>query len=123
MYDIYGSQGLEAGLELGDKLASPADLKREWAAFQARAAAARVEAKVAHRGAYVVRVDATEAVGCLHGQGDGGGRPLPHWLLSPEAAPEVAGMAMSTQVQVPLGGAAAATVGGQVGVRRGRGVV
>jgi len=123
VYDIYGAQGLEAGLELGDKLASPDDLKKEWAAFQARTAAAAVEAKVAHRGAYVVRVDATDAVGGLGRAGKAGAAPGAALvaLLSPQTAPEVAAMAMSTQVQVPLGARSAATVGGQVGVRRGAG--
>lgn len=107
IYDIYGKQGLEAGLQLGDKLKSTEELRKEWAAFQARRAAATLEARVAHRGAYVVKVDASGAL--LQGA------PLINTL----ALPDLAGMAMSTQVQVPIGERAGATLGGQVATRRG----
>ena len=110
IYDIYGKQGLEAGLQLGDKLKSTEELRKEWAAFQARRAAATLEARVAHRGAYVVKVDASGALL------QGGGAPLPNNAL---ALPDLAGMAMSTQVQVPIGERAGATLGGQVATRRG----
>lgn len=107
VYDIYGTQGLEAGLTVGTKLKSTDELRREWEAFRAKQAAARLDAKVAHRGAYVVKVDATE-------------------LVSPYdetvgRTPDLAGMAMTTQVHIPLGDAAGATLGGQVSVRRGAG--
>ena len=107
IYDIYGKQGLEAGLQLGDKLKSTEELRKEWATFQARRAAATLEARVAHRGAYVVKVDASGAL--LQDAS----------LVNSLALPDLAGMAMSTQVQVPLGERAGATLGGQVATRRG----
>jgi hypothetical protein len=107
IYDIYGKQGLEAGLQLGDKLKSADELRKEWAAFQARRAAATLEARVAHRGAYVVKVDASGAL--LQDAS----------LVNSIALPDLAGMAMSTQVQVPLGEKAGATLGGQVATRKG----
>lgn len=109
IYDIYGKQGLEAGLQLGDKLKSTEELRKEWAAFQARRAAATLEARVAHRGAYVVKVDASGALLQQSRQESDNVITLP----------DLAGMAMSTQVQVPLGERAGATLGGQVATRRG----
>jgi hypothetical protein len=107
VYDIYGAQGLDAGLTVGTKLQSVEEMRAAWAAFQAKAADARLEAKVAHRGAYVVKIDACDAVD--------------PYDASAARAPELAGMAMSTQVHLPLGDRAGATLGGQVGVRRGAG--
>ena len=107
VYDIYGVQGLEAGLTVGTKLKSTDELRREWEAFRAKQATARLDAKVAHRGAYVVKLDATELVSPYD---EGVGR-----------TPDLAGMAMTTQVHIPLGDSAGATLGGQVGVRRGAG--
>jgi hypothetical protein len=67
-YDVYGREGLAAGLEVGPSLAgaaaSAAQLRREWAAFKARAAGReRLEAAAAsHRGYYMAKLDATALV-------------------------------------------------------------
>ena len=62
MYDVYGRQGLAAGLELGPHLRSREELKAAWADFQARQQRQRDDALTAHRGVYMCRIDATAAV-------------------------------------------------------------
>ena len=36
VYDVYGKRGLEAGMELGECLRSPEELKKEFERFQAQ---------------------------------------------------------------------------------------
>ena len=36
VYDIYGKEGLQSGLEVGASLSGPAELKREWERFKKR---------------------------------------------------------------------------------------
>ena len=36
VYDVYGKQGLDAGMELGECLRSPEELKKEFERFQAQ---------------------------------------------------------------------------------------
>ena len=36
MYDVYGKQGLTAGLQVGPKLRGREELKEEWERFQAQ---------------------------------------------------------------------------------------
>jgi DnaJ family protein C protein 11 len=55
VYDVYGKEGLTAGLSVGTKLKSTEELRREWEAFKAQQQRAREEAMAHHRGIYVCR--------------------------------------------------------------------
>jgi DnaJ family protein C protein 11 len=55
VYDVYGKEGLSAGLSVGTKLKSTDDLRKEWEAFKAQQQRAREEARAHHRGIYVCR--------------------------------------------------------------------
>lgn len=57
VYDVYGKEGLAAGLSVGTKLKSTEELRREWEAFKAQQQRAREEAMAHHRGIYMCRVD------------------------------------------------------------------
>ena len=62
VYDVYGREGLSAGLEVGPKLRGVEELRAEWAAFKARQAAVADEALSNHRGLYLCKLDASGAV-------------------------------------------------------------
>jgi len=49
VYDVYGREGLAAGLSVGTKLKSTDELRREWEAFKAQQRRAREEALASHR--------------------------------------------------------------------------
>lgn len=55
VYDVYGKEGLSAGLSVGTKLKSTDELRKEWEAFKAQQQRAREEAMANHRGIYVCR--------------------------------------------------------------------
>lgn len=55
VYDVYGKEGLSAGLSVGTKLKSTDELRKEWEAFKAQQQRAREEAMAHHRGIYVCR--------------------------------------------------------------------
>lgn len=55
VYDVYGKEGLSAGLSVGTKLKSTDDLRKDWEAFKAQQQRAREEARAHHRGIYVCR--------------------------------------------------------------------
>eukprot|EP00879_Flechtneria_rotunda_P006476 GHRR01006805.1.p1 GENE.GHRR01006805.1~~GHRR01006805.1.p1 ORF type:complete len:656 (+),score=249.29 GHRR01006805.1:248-2215(+) len=57
VYDVYGKEGLVAGLTVGTKLRSTDELRKEWEAFQAQQRRAREEATAQHRGIYICKVD------------------------------------------------------------------
>ena len=38
IYDVYGLQGLQSGLEVGESLRNPSDLKKEFERFKAKQA-------------------------------------------------------------------------------------
>ncbi|WIA19108.1 hypothetical protein OEZ85_003756 [Tetradesmus obliquus] len=57
VYDVYGKEGLNAGMSLGTKLKNTDELRKEWEAFKAQQRAAREEAAASHRGIYICRVD------------------------------------------------------------------
>lgn len=57
VYDVYGKEGLSAGLSVGTKLKSTDELRKEWDAFKAQQQRAREEAMAHHRGIYICRVD------------------------------------------------------------------
>lgn len=61
IYDVYGREGLAAGLEVGDRLKSRDELRAEWEAFQSKQKKEALEAAVNYRGVYVFKVDATGA--------------------------------------------------------------
>ena len=56
VYDIYGKEGLAAGLSVGTKLKNTEELKREWEEFKARQRRSREEATAQHRGVYQCKV-------------------------------------------------------------------
>ena len=49
IYDVYGLEGLSAGLALGEPARSKDDMRREWEAFQAKRRRERVDAQVGGR--------------------------------------------------------------------------
>eukprot|EP00775_Hariotina_reticulata_P001748 gene1748-2089_t len=57
VYDVYGKEGLAAGLSVGTKLKGTDELRREWEAFKAQQRRAREEALASHRGTYICKVD------------------------------------------------------------------
>eukprot|EP00877_Chromochloris_zofingiensis_P007619 jgi/Chrzof1/310/Cz01g10230.t1 len=62
VYDIYGKEGLTAGLEIGTKLKSIEELRQEWLEFKAKTERQRQEAMTNHRGYYLCKIDATKLV-------------------------------------------------------------
>jgi hypothetical protein len=68
VYDVYGKEGLAAGLSLGTKLKSTEELRREWEAFRAQQRRAREEALATHRGTYICRCVVCLSV-CVRGPG------------------------------------------------------
>ncbi|KAL4442759.1 hypothetical protein ABPG77_006753 [Micractinium sp. CCAP 211/92] len=62
IYDVYGKEGLAAGLQLGDKLKTRDELRAEWEAFQKQQKKAELEASVNYRGVYQFKIDATALV-------------------------------------------------------------
>lgn len=56
VYDVYGKEGLAAGLSVSTKLNNTEDLKREWEEFKARQRRAKEEAMAQHRGMYQCKV-------------------------------------------------------------------
>eukprot|EP00882_Tetradesmus_deserticola_P017811 GHRQ01019103.1.p1 GENE.GHRQ01019103.1~~GHRQ01019103.1.p1 ORF type:complete len:179 (+),score=76.34 GHRQ01019103.1:593-1129(+) len=57
VYDVYGKEGLAAGMTLGTKLKDTEELRKQWEAFKAQQRSAREEAAASHRGIYICRVD------------------------------------------------------------------
>lgn len=55
VYDVYGKEGLSAGLSVGTKLKGTDELRKEWEAFKAQQRRAKEEAMAHHRGIYVCR--------------------------------------------------------------------
>eukprot|EP00798_Chlamydomonas_sp_ICE-L_P016635 gene16635-22884_t len=62
IYDVYGKQGLEAGMELGESLRDPKDFRREFEDFRQRTEQQRLEDGTIHKGHYLCRVDASELI-------------------------------------------------------------
>lgn len=123
IYDVYGKEGLEAGMEVGERLRDPTELKREFERFKAKQvptltlpayipktkglqslklspcvqAEERQEASVAHRGMYIFKVDACD-------------------LMNPydtdvDHTPELISVATTNSVQIPVSETFAASVG------------
>jgi len=88
IYDVYGRVGLEAGMEVGPHLSDLKDLRREWEAFQAKAAAARIEAEAAPQSHVQIKVWAVDTV-----------RDLWEGRFPPRA-PKMASATMSSSVQM-----------------------
>jgi len=57
VYDVYGMEGLNSGLELGSKLSSREELRAQWTAFKTRKRHAEVEAAVNYSGVCVLGLD------------------------------------------------------------------
>ena len=53
MYDLYGHEGLRAGLQLGPRLRSREEIRAEFEALKASRLRQEAEARVAYRGNYV----------------------------------------------------------------------
>ena len=89
VYDIYGEEGLKAGMDLVDAAGkSREELRKEWEAFRAREHRERVDTSVNFRGKYVFRVDATAFV-----------RPYSKHVAR---HPEISSVYMTSGVDVPL---------------------
>jgi DnaJ family protein C protein 11 len=88
VYDVYGAEGLAAGMELSGPARPREEMRAEFEAFRAAQRRDRLEASVNHRGAYVFRVDATAAVSPY-------ARDLPR-------APEITNIYMTSGVDVPV---------------------
>jgi hypothetical protein len=63
VYDVYGKEGLSAGLSVGTKLKGTDELRKEWEAFKAQQRRAKEEAMAHHRGIYVCRYVCTWGLG------------------------------------------------------------
>ncbi len=71
MYDLYGHEGLRAGLELGPRLKTREEIRAEFESLKAARAARAAEARVNYRGSYMFGARALRAVA---GGGAGTGR-------------------------------------------------
>eukprot|EP00955_Chlamydomonas_euryale_P055596 356157-Chlamydomonas_euryale.AAC.4 len=60
VYDIYGREGLAAGMEIGDWLHNVNDLKKEWEEFKQRKEKEREESATTIKALYQCRIDATD---------------------------------------------------------------
>ncbi|KDD72830.1 hypothetical protein H632_c2840p0, partial [Helicosporidium sp. ATCC 50920] len=96
VYDVYGREGLAAGLTVSADVAGRARQRADWEAFQARRGAGGpstgggLQSEVDHRGAYVFKVDATALASPY----------APSSLAS--RAPELSSMSMSSVVDVAV---------------------
>ncbi|EFN53601.1 hypothetical protein CHLNCDRAFT_58555 [Chlorella variabilis] len=88
IYDVYGKEGLTAGLEVGDRLKTRDELRAEWEAFQTKQKKEALEASVNYRGVYVFKTDATALV-----------RP---YSRSVARTPELTSIYMTSGLDVPL---------------------
>lgn len=88
VYDVYGAEGLSAGLQLSDPGKSRDELRREFEAFRERRRRDALEAAVNYRGLYVFRVNASALV-APYAQG------LPR-------VPELSNIYMTSGVDVPI---------------------
>lgn len=52
MYDLYGHEGLRAGLQLGPRLRSREEIRAEFAALKATRERQEAEERVGYRGSY-----------------------------------------------------------------------
>jgi DnaJ family protein C protein 11 len=76
VYDVYGPEGLTAGLEVGSKLDGPEELRRKWEAFKAQQAKEAEDASVGHRAYYMCMLDAVKLV-----NGDITSVPMPRVIV------------------------------------------
>ena len=53
VYDLYGHEGLQAGLQLGPRLRSREEIRAEFEALKATRLRQQAEARVAYRGSYI----------------------------------------------------------------------
>jgi DnaJ family protein C protein 11 len=88
IYDVYGKEGLTAGLQLGDRLKTRDELRAEWEAFQKKQKKEALEASVNYRGVYIFKVDATALVS--------------PYMPSLPRTPELTSIYMTSGLDVPL---------------------
>ncbi|GAX82917.1 hypothetical protein CEUSTIGMA_g10343.t1 [Chlamydomonas eustigma] len=60
IYDIYGKQGLNAGFELGERLKSREELKKEWEDFKKKQELDKTENSTVIKGQYQCKIDVTD---------------------------------------------------------------
>eukprot|EP00854_Cymbomonas_tetramitiformis_P014562 gene14562-17210_t len=60
IYDIYGMEGLNAGMEITSRLKTPEEIRREHERLMARKNQMKLEARVNHRGSYVFAISLVE---------------------------------------------------------------
>ncbi|KAF8064508.1 ATJ13 [Scenedesmus sp. PABB004] len=104
VYDVYGKEGLTAGLAVGTKLKDVEELRREWEAFKAQQRAAREAAAASHRGIYVCKVDGR---GWAHGD----------WA----ALPQIRMVVVQNSLDVAWSDADVGLLQGQAALRGGQG--
>ena len=108
VYDVYGLEGLRAGLEVGHPLHRAEDIKREFRRFKEEQERERREQRVAYRGQYVFGFAVAPLV-------DSDPRP-------PQEQPvQILSSAMNTNASYAVTDADVLTVGGQAAVRGGLG--
>ena len=108
VYDVYGAEGLRAGLEVGHPLRTAGEVRREFERYKREREMEREDVGVAYRGSYVFGFAAAPMVAADR-------RPAqsqPLQLLS---------VAMSSSASVAVGEADVFTVGGNAASRQGRG--
>ena len=59
VYDVYGMEGIQAGMELAGPYVSREDQKKEWEAFREKKRKEAEEAVMTQKGMYVFKTDAT----------------------------------------------------------------
>lgn len=65
VYDVYGKEGLQAGLQLSTHVNNVDDLRKEWQDFKASQEQQKEDADVSYRSSLICRIDASRMVGGL----------------------------------------------------------
>uniref|UniRef100_A0A7S0UUC3 J domain-containing protein n=1 Tax=Polytomella parva TaxID=51329 RepID=A0A7S0UUC3_9CHLO len=102
IYDVYGKEGLEAGMEVGEKLNGVEELKKQWEEFKKKQEQQRNDAMTTHRGVFVCRLSASDIPRALKGE-----------------APLFTSLAVHQGIDTQMSDADAALFQGQAVVRRG----
>lgn len=69
IYDVYGREGLRAGLEVGDKYKGLEELRKQWKAFQAQSQQVRVATEVAPATLIEITSNASSLVSSINFEG------------------------------------------------------
>ncbi|CAK0784705.1 hypothetical protein CVIRNUC_007909 [Coccomyxa viridis] len=100
VYDIYGTEGLAAGLQVVPSGKNTEALKQEWEGFRAQQ---RLQSEIAHRGFYSFKVSAADF--------------LDPYDARVRSKPELYEVAMNSQLSSQLSDSTIVTVGGQMAVQ------